>query len=184
MDHNRSWNCLGWNVRGINSQPKWDAIHNKILESCCAIVCLQETKREQFDQSYLKHSCHSHLDRFEFSPSVGASGGLITIWNDRLFEGELVSFNLYLATVKLTSHLSGQSLHVTNIYVPSTSNEKAGFISWLYNFDTSSIDDRIILGDFNLIRSPENRSWLGGSTSEMLLFNDVILHLDLVEIGF
>jgi exonuclease III len=184
MDHNRSWNCLGWNVRGINSQSKWDAIRNKISESHCAIVCLQETKRERFDESYLKRFCPAHLDRFEFSPSVGASGGLITIWNDRLFDGELVSFNSYSVTVKLTSRHSGQSIHVTNIYGPSTPNEKAGFISWLYNFDTSSIEDWIILGDFNLIRSPENRSRPGGNTSEMFLYNDVILHLDLVEIAF
>jgi hypothetical protein len=36
--------------------------------------------------------------------------------------------------------------------------------------------------DFNLIRSPENRNWPGGDTNEMLLFNDIIHHLDLIEV--
>jgi hypothetical protein len=46
MDHNRNWNCLAWNVRGINSQSKWDAIRSKIDEYHCNIVYLQQTKRE------------------------------------------------------------------------------------------------------------------------------------------
>lgn len=49
MSYNsRSWNVLVWNVRGINSQNKWDCIIDKISESAASIVCLQETKRESF----------------------------------------------------------------------------------------------------------------------------------------
>lgn len=40
------------------------------------------------------------------------------------------------------------------------------------------------MGDFNLIRSPENRNRPGGNLSDMLLFNNLINHLDLVEIAF
>jgi exonuclease III len=43
---NRNWNILCWNIRGINSKEKCDALRNKIEESACAIVCIQETKRE------------------------------------------------------------------------------------------------------------------------------------------
>lgn len=35
---------LCWNVRGINSDDKWLAIHNKVEESGCAVFCLQELK--------------------------------------------------------------------------------------------------------------------------------------------
>jgi hypothetical protein len=40
------------------------------------------------------------------------------------------------------------------------------------------------MGHFNLIRSPDNRNRGGGNPSEMMLFNDHILHLDLVDIPF
>jgi hypothetical protein len=46
MDNNRQMKILFWNVRGINSQEKWDAIRDKISESACQILCIQETKRE------------------------------------------------------------------------------------------------------------------------------------------
>ena len=51
---NKSYNILNWNVRGINSSDKWLAISNKIEEAQCSVICLQETKREVFDSSYIK----------------------------------------------------------------------------------------------------------------------------------
>lgn len=38
------------------------------------------------------------------------------------------------------------------------------------------------MGDFNLIRGPENRNKPGGDVSEMLLFNEAISALGLVEL--
>lgn len=42
--------------------------------------------------------------------------------------------------------------------------------------------DWLVLGDFNLIRRPENRNKEGGNVMEMLLFNDAISALGLNEI--
>jgi exonuclease III len=89
----RSINVLVWNIRGINSQAKWDALRDKIYETSPSIVCLQETKRESFNSSYLRKFCPRFLNLFEFAPSVGASGGLIIIWNGNLFSSTLVSSN-------------------------------------------------------------------------------------------
>lgn len=69
---------LSWNARGINSQAKWDSIRNKIDELACNIMSLQETKKKNFDDSYIKKFCPRHLNKFVFSPSNGASGGLLT----------------------------------------------------------------------------------------------------------
>lgn len=58
------------------------------------------------------------------------------------------------------------------------------FITWLINFDTSSFDEWILAGDFNMIRSAENRNRPGGDAAEMQLFNDRILGLDIVGLPF
>jgi hypothetical protein len=50
---------------------------------------LQETKRENFDSKYLRNFCPKKFNKFVFVPSVGASGGLIIIWNESLFKGAL-----------------------------------------------------------------------------------------------
>lgn len=51
---NRITNFLVWNVRGLNSQQKWDALRDKINESNASVVCLQETKRNSFDRDYIR----------------------------------------------------------------------------------------------------------------------------------
>jgi hypothetical protein len=51
---NRSRNILNWNIGGVNSEDKCNAIKEKIKESNYAIFCIQETKRDHFDHSYIK----------------------------------------------------------------------------------------------------------------------------------
>ena len=79
MDRNtfsKSWKVFCWNVCGINSDKKWVSIRDKITESNCDIVCLQETKKENFDLQFIKNFCPSQFDSFEYLPSVGASKAL------------------------------------------------------------------------------------------------------------
>jgi endonuclease/exonuclease/phosphatase family metal-dependent hydrolase len=63
MTNTNNWNILDWNIRGINSQDRWNDIRQGIDETDCNMICLQETKRENFDQAYLRN----------FSPKTGTS---------------------------------------------------------------------------------------------------------------
>lgn len=182
MNHNWTWSILSWNIRGINSQQKWDPVRNKILESGVAFVCLQETKRSSFDSSYISKFSPRHLNKFAFSPSTGASRGILVLWNGSLFNGEIIQINSFAYTMKFKSSVSGAIFHLTNVYGPSAPAEKAAFTFWLYNFDHSPFEDWVLVGDFNFIRYPNDRNKPGGSANDMLLFNDIIQHLDLVDI--
>lgn len=82
---NRNWHILSWNIRGINATAKWEAVHDKIEESACAIFCLQETKREHFDMAYIRNFAPKRFDHFDYSPSVGTSGGILVVWNALVF---------------------------------------------------------------------------------------------------
>ena len=50
----RTWSVLSWNVRGINSDKKWDAIRDRVINSNYDIVYLQETKKQSFDLMFIK----------------------------------------------------------------------------------------------------------------------------------
>ena len=41
---NRKWNILNWNVRGINSQSRWDDLKDKLRK---AIVVLYACKKQK-----------------------------------------------------------------------------------------------------------------------------------------
>jgi hypothetical protein len=73
---------------------------------------------------------------------------------------------------------------LSNIYGPSASAAKLPFITLWLNLDTSSFENWILAGDFNLYRNQENRSKPGGDLGEMQMFNNTINDLDLLEIPF
>ena len=178
----KSWKILCWNVRGINSVNKWDSIRDKIVESGYDIVCLQETKRETFDLQYIKNFCPPAFDAFEFLPSVGASGGLITIWKSAYFEGHLAFHNSFSLSVDFRSLHNNVEWLLTNIYGPCTDEGKLSFVDWLKNIAMPEEVDWLLVGDFNLMRSPANRNKPGGDINQMLLFNEAISALGIVEL--
>ena len=158
MNNNRQSKVLFRNIRGINSQEKWDAIADKIKESACHVLCLQETKREAFDAFYIKKFCPRSLDKFAFSPSIGASRGLLIVWNSSLFDGTVVQANSYPITIKLICRFDNKCMHISNINGPSNLAQKMAFVTWLMNLDTDDFDNWALGGDFNLIRNPDNRN--------------------------
>lgn len=87
MANKRHWKILNWNVRGLNSDSKWNSIRDKILESRSEIICLQETKKVTFDICFIKNICPVDFDTFEIVPSVGASGGILIAWKSAAFWG-------------------------------------------------------------------------------------------------
>jgi exonuclease III len=158
LKHNREWKILSHNIRGINGTEKWISLCNKIKESSCDIICLQETEREYFDKAYLRKFCPRQYDKFHFHPSIVCSGGTIVIWHGTRFSGEMVFENEYAQIVKFHSHLTNESRKLTSIYAPYTTSGKMAFLQWFSNHPLPQDMPFIILGEFNLICRPENRA--------------------------
>jgi hypothetical protein len=55
-------------------------------------------------------------------------------------------------------------------------------VSWLYNLHIPTGSNWLLLGDFNFIRSSDNRNKPGGDVNDMFLFNEIIGHLGLLEL--
>ena len=104
----RSWKILSWNVRGLNSDKKWDSIRDKISDSNCDIICLQATKKSDFDPQFIKKFCPPCFDAYEFLPSNGASRGVITIWKSIMFRGTLAFSNDFGISVNFSLNHCGQ----------------------------------------------------------------------------
>ena len=99
----RNWNVLCWNVRGLNSEARQRAVRQKIEESQCSIACLQETKCSSFESRSIKSFCPKRFDSFACSPSIGASGGILVVWNSAIFSGTLIEVQQFAVVVQFTS---------------------------------------------------------------------------------
>jgi exonuclease III len=102
----RDLKILSHNIRGINSANKWNSLKNSIMETNCDILCIQETKKDSFDDSYIRNFCTRSLDKFAFGPSIGASGRFITIWKSSHFDAEVIQQNEFGHTISFHSKLT------------------------------------------------------------------------------
>ena len=101
MDYNINylvWKVLCWNIKGLNADDKQIALYNKIVESGCAVACIQGTKKEMFERNFIKKCCPRQFDSFAFAPSVGAPGGILVLWKSSIFYGnrEICSCSGYI----------------------------------------------------------------------------------------
>lgn len=180
--NSKCWKVLCWNVRGVNSSEKWNPIRDTIVEAACDVFCFQETKRDSWDTLFLRKFSPSSFDSFEFHPTIGASGGLITCWKSSSFSGQLVFQNDFAITVKLTSKQNGSAWFLTNVYGPCTQEGRRNFLEWLESYSAHVDENWLLVGDFNLLRKPEDRNRPGGNINDMLDFNSALSSLGLVEI--
>lgn len=179
---NRSWNLLCWNIRGINAVEKCDAIWDKIEESACTVICLQETKHEHFDMSYICKFEPRRFDQFDYIPSIGASGRLLLAWNSSIFGGVVMDKQSFGITVKFTLAHNVEVWFLTNVYGPCDDPARTAFINWFKGHKIHDTCNWIFLGDSNFYRSLNNRNRPGGNLADTLVFNDAIGHLGLIEL--
>ena len=156
--NHRFWKVLCWNVRGINSEEKWSPIRDTLSEAAYDIFCLQETKKESFDIQFIRKFSPLGFDSFEFLLSIGASGGLITVWKSSVFSGQLIFQNGFAITVKFSGRHNSDTWFLTNIYGPCTHEGKRNFLQWFKYYLAGANDSWLVVGDFNLIRKTKNRN--------------------------
>jgi hypothetical protein len=176
------WSILCWNVRGLNYKSRKREVRAKIDESDCHIICLQETKCEKFDWRLIRNFCPKIFDSFAFFPSVGASGGILVIWNSSILNGLLVEVQRFGVRIYFSSAHNNENWTLVCVYGPCEGVERDQFVSWLYNPSIPCTENWLLLGDFNFIRSQENRNKPGGDVNDIFLFNEIIGHLGLLEL--
>jgi exonuclease III len=179
--NNKSWNILNWNIRGLNTEDKRNAIRAKIEESACAVFCMQETKIQSFDHSMVRKMAPKRFNKFAFVLSEGASGVLFVGWNDAIFSGELLYSSKFAITIKFTSIHNVDQWILSNVYGPCSGQERHNFTSWLNSLNIEDDINWMLLGDFNFYRSLQDRNREGGNMNGIMTFNEIISNVGLQD---
>lgn len=72
---------ISWNVSGLGGFEKRKEVRKRVGEKSAFILCLQETKLEQIDSFVCTSLWGSSYYGYSFNPSVGASSGLLVMWD-------------------------------------------------------------------------------------------------------
>ena len=143
---------------------------------------MQETKCESFDLKFIRQFCPRRFDNFAFAPSHGASGGILVVWNSAFFSGCLIEIQRFAVVVSFTSTHNSEVWNLVSVYGPCDGPLRDDFVQWLYHLQIPVDANWLLLGDFNFIRSLDNRNLPGGDVNDIFLFNEIIGHLGLLEL--
>ena len=68
------------------------------------------------------------------------------------------------------------------VYGSCQGEARDDFVNWLYNLHIPVEENWLLLGDFNFLRSLDNRNLPGGDLNDMFIFSEIIGHLGLLEL--
>jgi len=127
---------LIWNVRGLNSVARRDAVRVLVDSAKIDIICLQETKMVAVSRQTILSMLGSDFDNnFICLPSVGASGGILIAWRCRLGAAQ----DTHSVSVQFCS-ANGNPWWLTCIYGPQNTQEKIQFYK---NFGISEVNAQV-----------------------------------------
>lgn len=147
-----------------------------------SFVALQETKLNNLNRSSLRSFLPARLTGYAELPAQGASGGILSAWDDSVWNVRSQCVRRYTLTTNFTLYRDGTSFSVTNVYAPTNHADKPLFLHELASIAATIQEQCVIMGDFNLTREPVDKNNGNFNFREAQLFNDTINSLELLEI--
>jgi exonuclease III len=173
---------LNWNVRGLNSMARQDAVRVLVEASKIDVVCLQETKLSNISRRLILSMLGSEFDNnFIYLPSVGASGGILVAWRFRLGTVGATRVDAHSVSIQLCPS-NGCPWWLTCVYGPQQNQDKVQFLQELRDIRAQCTGPWLVVGDFNLIYKEEDKNNSNLNRAMMGRFRRWINDMEVMEI--
>jgi len=153
-----SMKILTYNARGLGGGEKRVEVRRLVSEKRPMVLCIQETKLELVNDQVIKALWGEGMYNFSYQPSVGASGGMVTVWDTSRVEVWTSSRFNHVLAIKGKVILTGEVFIIFNVYAPCDLAAKKMLWECLTVHVMNNSDLCIyVCGDFNSVRSVEER---------------------------
>ncbi|KAJ9539609.1 hypothetical protein OSB04_026115 [Centaurea solstitialis] len=175
---------VSWNVRGLGSVSRKAAVKELLFKYRPDVAGFQETKTKNWDPVQLRYICGGgvSLDSFEFVSSIGNSGGLLTCWDSSNFKCSQTLKDKYFSVVLGNWVGVDGTVGLVNIYGPNSVSDRKDLWTKLLAVLSNEEIKWCIFGDFNEVRSVDERLNSCCNQGGMDDFNRFIEDGGLVEI--
>ena len=176
---------LSWNVRGLGGLEKRKEVKDLVREKAPIVLCIQETKMQLIDD-FLCTLIWGPLNHdYSYSPSVGASGGLLTVWDTSEVDVWASSRGDHFLLIHGRFIKSNAEFYLFNVYALCDQRAKQTlWTSLSARLHTLGNCNVCLCGDFNYIRSLEERRLVRGTrvVDDCPPFNEFIDDCVLVDL--
>nr|XP_043616269.1 uncharacterized protein LOC122588209 [Erigeron canadensis] len=146
-------------------------------------LSIQETKMNLSDHFRLKSLWGNFSFAYSESLATGRSGGIISMWDPQAFVmSTCFNFDQFVV-VKGKWVAYNCECYMVNIYAPQGETGKVELWNELMEFMRVNIGNYMLCGDFNSVRSAEERMGTIFSVSNANHFNDFISRANLIDLA-
>ncbi|GKF51708.1 RNA-directed DNA polymerase, eukaryota, partial [Tanacetum coccineum] len=139
----------------LGGNLKRDWIKELVEKNSPSFFGIQETKSDGIAHPLIRSLWPGNEVDFVASGSVGASGGILTMWDTNVFSKESEFINRsYVGIVGSWSGMQGK-VGILNVYAPQDSHLKEELWSSIELLLSNINASWIVFGDFNVVRFQE-----------------------------
>lgn len=148
-------------------------IKETVLNNDADIILFQEMKLANITQFKSVTFLPSNLQSLLSVDSDGASRGMLTAWNVTKFKLLTSISKPYSISARFETETNGTTFWISNLYGPNADEERPAFFQEIRDISEQIEGPWLLGGDFNVVRSLDERSTYQFSTNEAL-FNETI----------
>lgn len=173
---------LSWNIRGLNARIKRSYLKKIILLHKPNLILIQESKMESINRNFLKSVWNEHQIELLLSPSMGNSGGLITMWQPDFFK--IDSQHITKHWLAICGTIKGKNFTgcIINVYNSCDIEERATTWEEIKEYSSHTQLPCLLCGDFNEILHISERGSNLVSQRGMTDFTTFVNDLQLTEV--
>ncbi|XBH61752.1 hypothetical protein VPH35_116143 [Triticum aestivum] len=173
---------LIWNGRGLNKPEKINAMGKLIRETHADLVGFSESKKESFSNAQIKSIDPNNDFTWNWMPAIGTAGGILVGIKQDDFKIISVDILQFSVACLIKDKKDGRVWRFITVYGAAYDNLKLEVINELHNTMEAWLGPTIIGGDFNLVRSSEEKNTGSVNLHWVTLFNDWVNKYALIEL--
>lgn len=174
---------LDWNVRGFNNSARRKVVRDLVTDTGCSIACLQETKMAAIDASVVQETLGGNFHRnFAILLATGTRGGALLAVDEDYYKISCAKHRSYSVTAKVEATTTVEEWCLTVVYGLQEDHDKILFLQESRALATVVSDHWLVVGDFNMILQPVDKSNNNLNRRLMGEFRSLVSDLELREL--
>jgi hypothetical protein len=179
--------CIAWNCRGLGNLRTISAFKKLLRDKNPTCVFLSETRKKDFEMNKFRnvHGLSSVVVVSCSGEGNRRVGGLAMFWKEEV-EVELLSLSSNHIDVLIAIENGDEKWRLTGVYGFPKSQMKHKTCELIDQLSlAASIDKWLLMGDFNLILSQDEKEGGNFESSNMIsMFRDTLQNHNLSDLGF